>query len=60
MRRIALLIAVLAVTSAACGGDEPAPATGSSPEGERGESISVASTAMRRILGGIGRSATST
>ncbi|MGH2525230.1 MAG: hypothetical protein ACRDG2_00655, partial [Actinomycetota bacterium] len=50
MRRIALLIAVLAVTSAACGGDEPAPATGSSPEGESGESISVASTDFGEAL----------
>lgn len=50
MRRIALLIAVLAVTSAACGGDEPAPESGSSPEAESGESISVASSDFGEAL----------
>src|ERR671922_270611 len=50
MRRIVVLIAVLAVTSAACGGDEPAPGSGSSPREESGERISVASTDFGEAL----------
>src|ERR671936_1198202 len=50
MRRIVVLIAVLAVTSAACGSDEPAPKSGSSPEEEGGERISVASTDFGQAL----------
>lgn len=44
MRRIPLLFAVLAVSFAACGNDDPAPASGSSPEEQSGPSISLTST----------------
>ena len=50
MRRIPLLFAVLAVSFAACGNDDPAPASGSSPEEESGPSISLTSTDLGDAL----------
>ena len=45
MRRIPPLFAVLAVSFAACGGnDDPAPGPGSSPEDQGGLTISMATT----------------
>jgi len=50
MRRIPSLFAVLAVLFTACGNDDPAPGSGSSPEEQSGPSISVASTVFGDAL----------